>query len=62
MVETDEHPKPNATLDGLKKLRSLFKENGLVTAGTASVSVAIIIWVIIYKNNVLRESVMVQEL
>lgn len=36
VVETDEHPKPNATLDGLKKLRSLFKENGLVTAGTAS--------------------------
>ncbi|KAF5272407.1 hypothetical protein FQA39_LY07875 [Lamprigera yunnana] len=35
-VDVDEHPRPNTTLDGLKKLRSLFKENGLVTAGTAS--------------------------
>lgn len=35
-VEFDEHPRPNTTIEGLKKLRSLFKENGLVTAGTAS--------------------------
>ncbi|KAB0805712.1 hypothetical protein PPYR_02682 [Photinus pyralis] len=35
-VECDEHPRPNTTMEGLKKLRSLFKENGLVTAGTAS--------------------------
>ncbi|KAK5647593.1 hypothetical protein RI129_002485 [Pyrocoelia pectoralis] len=35
-VECDEHPRPNTTIEGLKKLRSLFKENGLVTAGTAS--------------------------
>lgn len=35
--EVDEHPRPQTTLDGLKKLPSLFKENGLVTAGSASV-------------------------
>ncbi|KAK9878568.1 hypothetical protein WA026_022638 [Henosepilachna vigintioctopunctata] len=34
--EVDEHPRPQTTLEGLKSLRSLFKENGLVTAGTAS--------------------------
>lgn len=34
----DEHPRPQTTLDGLKKLPTLFKENGLVTAGSASVS------------------------
>lgn len=36
-VEVDEHPRPQTTLDGLKKLPTLFKENGLVTAGSASV-------------------------
>ncbi|KAK4885335.1 hypothetical protein RN001_001606 [Aquatica leii] len=36
IVTVDEHPRPNTTIEGLKKLRSLFKENGLVTAGTAS--------------------------
>lgn len=35
--EVDEHPRPQTTLDGLKKLKSIFKENGLVTAGSASV-------------------------
>ncbi|XP_044745052.1 3-ketoacyl-CoA thiolase, mitochondrial [Coccinella septempunctata] len=34
--EIDEHPRPQTTLDGLKKLKPLFKENGLVTAGSAS--------------------------
>jgi len=34
--EVDEHPRPQTTLDGLKKLKPLFKENGLVTAGSAS--------------------------
>lgn len=37
-VEIDEHPRPETTLEGLKKLPTLFKENGLVTAGSASVS------------------------
>ena len=35
-VQIDEHPRPKTTLEGLQKLPSLFKENGLVTAGTAS--------------------------
>lgn len=33
----DEHPRPKTTLEGLAKLPSLFKKNGVVTAGTASV-------------------------
>ena len=37
VVDVDEHPRPETTLDGLKKLPTLFKENGLVTAGSASV-------------------------
>lgn len=34
--EVDEHPRPQTTLEGLAKLPSLFKKDGLVTAGTAS--------------------------
>lgn len=34
----DEHPRPQTTLEGLAKLNSLFKKDGTVTAGTASVS------------------------
>jgi acetyl-CoA acyltransferase 2 len=34
--EVDEHPRPQTTLEGLGKLNSLFKKDGLVTAGTAS--------------------------
>lgn len=37
-VDFDEHPRPQTTLEGLAKLPSLFKKNGLVTAGSASVS------------------------
>ncbi len=33
----DEHPR-EATLESLTKLKPVFKENGLVTAGNASVS------------------------
>lgn len=36
-VDMDEHPRPQTTIEGLKKLPTLFKENGLVTAGSASV-------------------------
>jgi len=32
----DEHPRPKTTAEGLAKLQSLFKKNGVVTAGTAS--------------------------
>lgn len=34
--QVDEHPRPQTTLEGLAKLPSLFKKDGLVTAGTAS--------------------------
>uniref|UniRef100_A0A1Y1KW43 Thiolase N-terminal domain-containing protein n=1 Tax=Photinus pyralis TaxID=7054 RepID=A0A1Y1KW43_PHOPY len=36
VIAIDEHPKPHTTMEGLKKLKAVFKENGLVTAGTAS--------------------------
>ncbi len=37
VVELDEHPRPEATLEGLSKLRALFpKKGGRVTAGNAS--------------------------
>jgi acetyl-CoA acetyltransferase family protein len=36
MVERDEHPRPDTTLEGLAKLRPAFRENGTVTAGNAS--------------------------
>lgn len=32
----DEHMRPNSTADGLAKLRPVFRENGVVTAGNAS--------------------------
>ncbi|XP_026755846.1 3-ketoacyl-CoA thiolase, mitochondrial [Galleria mellonella] len=35
-VEVDEHPRPQTTLEGLKKLPPVFKKDGLVTAGSAS--------------------------
>lgn len=35
-VTTDEHPKPETTLEGLGKLRSAFIKDGTVTAGNAS--------------------------
>jgi acetyl-CoA C-acetyltransferase/acetyl-CoA acyltransferase 2 len=35
-VEKDEHPKPDATLEKISSLKSLFKKDGLVTAATAS--------------------------
>ena len=36
LVATDEHPKPDSTLDGLAGLRPVFKKDGTVTAGNAS--------------------------
>ena len=35
-VERDEHPRPQTTLDDLKKLKPAFKANGTVTAGNSS--------------------------
>ena len=36
MFATDEHPKPDTTLEDLAKLRTVFKKDGSVTAGNAS--------------------------
>jgi len=36
IFDTDEHPRPETTLEGLAKLRPVFIENGTVTAGNAS--------------------------
>jgi len=36
IMDTDEHPKPQTTREGLAKLRPVFKKGGAVTAGTAS--------------------------
>ncbi|PFG58454.1 acetyl-CoA acetyltransferase [Vibrio sp. ES.051] len=36
LFETDEYPKPNATLENLSKLRPAFDREGTVTAGNAS--------------------------
>jgi len=35
-IVTDEHPRPQTTLEGLAKLKPAFKSNGIVTAGNAS--------------------------
>lgn len=36
IVDTDEHPRPETTMEGLAKLRAVFREGGTVTAGNAS--------------------------
>lgn len=36
MIDTDEHPRPDTTPEGLAKLRPAFREGGTVTAGNAS--------------------------
>ena len=36
VVDKDEHPRPETTLEGLAKLRTPFREPGTVTAGNAS--------------------------
>jgi acetyl-CoA acetyltransferase family protein len=36
ILDTDEHPRPDTTLDGLAKLKPIVKANGTVTAGNAS--------------------------
>ena len=39
IVDVDEHPRPQTTLEGLAKLPTVFKKDGVVTAGSSSVSV-----------------------
>ena len=36
LFDTDEHPRADASLEGMAKLRAAFKKDGSVTAGTAS--------------------------
>ncbi len=36
VVDADEHPRPDTTLEGLSKLRSAFSRDGAITAGNAS--------------------------
>ena len=36
MFEKDEHMRPESTMEGLTKLKPVFRENGVVTAGNAS--------------------------
>lgn len=36
IVDSDEHPRPDTTLDGLAKLKPAFRKGGSVTAGNAS--------------------------
>jgi acetyl-CoA acyltransferase 2 len=36
VFEKDEHPRPEASMEGLQKLKPVFKKDGVVTAGNAS--------------------------
>ncbi len=36
MFEKDEHPRPDTTLEGFKKLPKVFKKDGVIHAGAAS--------------------------
>ena len=36
IVDTDEHPRPESTAEGMKKLKAVFKKDGTVHAGNAS--------------------------
>ncbi len=36
VLDRDEHPRPNTTVEGLAALRPVFKKDGMVTAGNAS--------------------------
>ena len=36
IVDTDEPPRPDTTIEGLAKLKPVFKKDGTVTAGNAS--------------------------
>ncbi len=36
VVDTDEHPRADASMEGMAKLRTVFQKDGTVTAGNAS--------------------------
>ncbi len=42
VFDVDEHPKPVTTMEGLAKLKPVFKKGGTVTAGNASVSIFVL--------------------
>jgi len=42
VVDVDEHPKPKTTLETLGKLPTVFKKDGVVTAGSASVRACLV--------------------
>lgn len=37
IINVDEHPRPQTTIESLTKLKPVFQKDGLVTAGSASV-------------------------
>lgn len=51
-VAVDEHPRPQTKIEDLQKLSSIFQKNGLVTAGSASVSLNKIIKKILTIKNI----------
>lgn len=53
-VDVDEHPKPKTTLETLAKLPTVFKKDGVVTAGSASVSACSTYTVYFSHNGVLN--------
>ena len=59
VFEVDEHPR-ETTLEKLASLPPVFKENGTVTAGNASVSQGLLIWcptfvcVLLYREFVME--------
>lgn len=47
----DEHPRPQTTIENLTKLKALFKKDGVVTAGTASVRFVFFLRFLLLKTN-----------
>jgi len=43
-MDTDEHPKPDTTVETLSKLPPVFKKDGTVNAGNASVCYVHEVW------------------
>lgn len=56
IVNVDEHPKPKTTLETLAKLPTVFKKDGVVTAGSASVSTYMsqIVYILIFNVDLLK--------
>lgn len=50
MFCVDEHPRPQSTIEALNKLKPVFKKDGTVTAGNASVSFIFIHYYFIFLS------------